>query len=95
MNIQQIQEELLAYYAKGCPDTQEVYDLLGFAEWDAYHAVYKQIWTREFRYRLYMLGNPQSTLEQAFLAGIRVGWFDGFDEGYDTALEDLNNGIAV
>jgi hypothetical protein len=94
-NIQQLQDKLLAYHAQGCPTEQEVYQMLGFAEWDDYHAVYNDIWTPEFRYRLYMLGNPHSTLEQAFLAGVRIGWMDGFDEGYNAALEDLDEGVAV
>lgn len=94
-NIAQLQDRLLAYYSQGAVAEQEVYALLGFAEWSDYHAVYNDIWTPEFRYRLYMLGNPHSTLEQAFLAGIRIGWMDGFDSGYNAALEDLDNGIAV
>lgn len=94
-NIQQLQDKLLAYYAQGCLDNQEVYQMLGFAEWGDYHAVYNDIWTPEFRYRLYLLGNPYSTLEQAFVRGIKVGWMDGFDSGYDAALEDLGKGIAI
>lgn len=95
MNIQQLQDKLLAWYAQGCPDEQEVYVLLGFADWSDYHAVYNQIWTPEFRYRLYILHNPDSTMEQAFIRGVQIGWMDGFDSGYDGALEDLDNGVAV
>ena len=94
-NIAQLQDKLLAYYAQGCPDEQELYHMLGFAEWDDYHAVYKDIWTSEFRYRLYIVSNPHTTMEQAFLKGVQVGWMDGFDEGYNAALEDLDNGVAV
>lgn len=95
MNIQQLQDKLIAYHAQGAVDEREVYQILGFAEWDEYAVVYDQIWTPEFRYRLYILHNPHSTLEQAFLRGVQVGWMDGFDSGYDSALEDLNNGVAV
>ena len=94
-NIQQLQDKLLAYYAQNCPDEREMYVVLGFANWDDYHAVYNDIWTPEFRYRLYMLKNPYSTVEQAFLAGWQVGWLNAFDSGYDSALEDIENGIAV
>lgn len=94
MNIQQIQDKLLAWYAQNRGD-EEVYTLLGFAEWSDYHAVYDDIWTPEFRYQLYILHNPYSTMEQAFVRGLQVGWMDGFDDGYNSALEDLNNGIAV
>lgn len=96
MNILQIQDKLLAYYAQGgVEQSAEIYALLGFAEWSDYHAVYNDIWTPEFRYRLYILHNPHSTLEQAFLRGVQVGWMDGFDNGYDEALGDMHNGVAV
>lgn len=94
MNIPQLQDKLLAWYAQGRTE-DETYQFLGFAEWDDYHAVYKDIWTPEFRYRLYILHNPYATLEQAFVRGVQVGWMDGFDSGYDAALEDLNNGISI
>ena len=95
LNILQIQDKLLAYYAQGAVDEREVYQILGFAEWSDYHAVYDQIWTPEFRYRLYIVNNPHSTMEQAFLRGVQVGWMDGFDSGYNEALEDLADGTAV
>ena len=95
MNIQQLQDKLLAYHAQGAVDEREVYQILGFAEWDEYAVVYDQIWTPEFRYRLYILNNPHSTMEQAFLRGVQVGWMDGFDSGYNEALEDLADGTAV
>ena len=89
MNIQQIQDRLLAIYAQGTEG--ELYQLL----FEDYHAVYNEIWTPEFRYRMYILDNPHSTMEQAFLRGVRVGWMDGFDSGYDEALGDMHNGVAV
>lgn len=95
MNIQQLQDKLLAYYAQDQLDDREVYQILGFANWDDYHALFDQIWTPEFRYRLYILHNPDTTMEQAFIRGVQIGWMDGFDSGYDSALEDLDNGVAV
>ncbi len=93
MNIAQIQDKLLAIYAQGTEG--ELYQLLGFPTFNAYMKSFKDIWTPEFRYRLYMLHNPHSTLEQAFVRGVQVGWMDGFDDGYNAALEDLENGIVV
>lgn len=95
MNITQLQDKLLAYYAQDIVDEKEVYQILGFTEWDEYAVLYDQIWTSEFRYRLYVLKNPHSTLEQAFLAGWKSGWIGGFDSGYNSALEDLGSGVTV
>ncbi len=94
MNIPQIQDKILTYSAQGSTD-EEIYKILGFAEWDDYQTAYKDIWTPEFRYRLYILHNPHSTMEQAFLRGVQLGWYDGFDDGYNAALEDLENGTSV
>jgi hypothetical protein len=94
MDIVKLQDKLLAWYAQGHTD-EETYQFLGFAEWSDYHAVYNDVWTPEFRYRLYLLHNPCSTMEQAFVRGIQVGWMDGFDVGYDSALEDLDGGVSV
>lgn len=95
MNVQQIQDRLLAYYAQSASGQEEVYKILGFAEWSDYHAMYEEIWTPQFRYRIYMLQNSHSTLEQAFCSGFQGGWINGHDDGYNAALEDMQNGIAV
>ena len=95
MNIQQLQDKLLAYYAQNCLGEREIYDVLGFAKWDDYHAVYDQIWTPQFRYRLYILHNPHSTIEQTFLKAWGSGCLEGFDLGYNAALDDIQNGIAL
>ena len=94
MNIRQIQDKLLAYHAQST-SKQEVYEVLGFKQWSDYHAIYEQIWTPQFRYRIYMLGNPDSTLEQAFCRAFLIGWKDGFDDGYNAALEDMQKGTHV
>jgi len=95
LTIQQIQDKLLAYYAQPISGQDKVYEVLGFAEWSDYHNIYEEIWTPQFKSRIYILQNPYSTLEQAFVHGVQVGWLDGFDSGYNNALEDMNNGIIV
>ena len=96
-DIQEIQDKLFNYYKH----QEKHYDLdedtiisLGI-DWSIFYNKYNEIFTPVFFFKLCMLKNPNSTLEEAFIAGFNKGFgeggFKGFFDGYSEGLNDADN----